>query len=120
MTMSRTRRFAAAAAVMLGAAGIATVAAPTAHAAPACFPIYNIAHSTTPFPHIFSEADVYCENGTEYPLTANIEKYDAATGTWTVVASGTGNAVYTCSGTATRSYRTGSGVRHRSVTAACG
>ena len=118
--MSRIRRFAVTAAVMLGAAGTATVVAPAAHAAPTCFPIYYIEHSTTPFSHIFSEADMYCENGTGYLLPAKIEKYDAATGTWTVVASGTGNAVYTCAGTATRTYRTGSGVRHRSVTAACG
>lgn len=118
--MSRTRRFAVAAAVLLGTAGITTAVAPAANAAPTCFPIYYIDHWTSPFSHIFSEADMYCENGTEYPLTARIERYEPATGTWTVIASGVGNATYTCPGTVTRTYRTGSGVRHRSVTAACG
>lgn len=118
--MSGIRRFAGAAAVVLGAAGLTTVVAPAANAAPTCFPIYEIFHDTTPSNSISSSADMYCEDGTSYLLTARIEKYNPATGTWAVVASDLGYTTYACNGTATRTYRTGEGRRHRSITAACG
>jgi len=116
------RTLGAAMALALSAVGVGVVAPTAAQAAPRCFPIYYIGHYTSPYHSIESEADLFCEDdpGGYYPLPAKVEKLNVATGVWTVVATGSGYAFYSCVGTATTTYRTGTGARHKSVTAACG
>ncbi|MDI1462753.1 hypothetical protein QEZ54_17395 [Catellatospora sp. KI3] len=103
--------------VALAAGTLVGVAAAPAAAAPDCIVIKNIEYYSGA---IYADADWFCySTGQSTPWPVAIQRQDAA-GNWVTLASGTGSATYACVGTATKTYRTGSTVKDRSVTAACG
>ncbi|GAA1623668.1 hypothetical protein ACFQY4_14830 [Catellatospora bangladeshensis] len=103
--------------VALAAGTVVGVTASPAAAAPDCIVIKDISYYSGV---IYAEADWFCySTGQSTPWPVAIQRQDAS-GTWVTLASGTGSAAYACVGTTTRTYRTGSTVKDRSVTAPCG
>lgn len=99
-------------------AGVVPLGAAPASASPDCSLNKVIYYS---LPSIEAYASVHCvSTGQETPAAVQIQRWDAATGTWVTVASGTGAVDYLCVGTAVNTYRTGATTRDKSVTAPCG
>ncbi|MEV6520920.1 hypothetical protein AB0M43_03145 [Longispora sp. NPDC051575] len=119
-SLPRARRLLAAAAVSaLATAGLAGLAAPAQAAANCTGPYYAIYHSGG---QVVAEADKVC-NGEVVNAYASVQRLNPATGTWTILAGHMGQAVYTCVGTASNTYRVGgtsAGAGWYPFTAACG
>ncbi|MGY0236666.1 hypothetical protein [Longispora urticae] len=119
-SLPRARRLLAAAAVSaLATAGLVGLAAP-AQAASCNGPKYYQIHQSGG--QVVAEADQICW-GEVISAYASVQRLNPGTSTWTIVASGWGEATYTCAGTATNTYRVGgtsAGAGWYPFTAACG
>ncbi|MGY0232955.1 hypothetical protein [Longispora urticae] len=119
MSKLRHRVGVAAAALATAVTGLTVAAAAPAQAAPNCIAIFDVYYYNGA---IEGSGDVACPYGPgeEYLLWITIDRKDPATGTWSAVSTGYGWASYVCNGTALTTYRVGTGIRGRQVTANCG
>jgi hypothetical protein len=100
----RHRAAAALAGLALSAGAVVGLAAPAQALPPGCKVIDQLTQSGGTLIGLFYRS---CPDSGEtfYPL--QIRQYNAATGAWQVVATGTGDAEYTCAGTTAHQYQSG-------------
>ncbi|GIG61631.1 hypothetical protein Lfu02_60030 [Longispora fulva] len=118
--MSRPLRSAAlAAALAVTATGLTAAVSTPAQARPVCSSYYAIFDFTT---QLFADGYYDCPDGSGGDAWVRLERQNAATGAWTVVAQGNGQALYNCAGTTPTAYRAWNGASFEQFrgTYACG